>query len=262
VGDDATRIVLLGASNVQMGAGALIGEALRAIEAGLGGGPRADVLVAAGHGRSYGAWSRVLGRGLPGIVTCGLWAALESADAASPGYAVLTDIGNDLAYGTEPEQLAAWVEACLERLQRRGLRSVVSLFPSESVERLGWLRFGLLRALLFPGRRFSRGEILARGVALNDRLRRLAGRFEAACVAPAADWFGADRIHLRPAARAEAWRALVAGWGVGPGDGLPRASRPVRLGGARPELRTILGRERRVPQPCLRLAGGGAVSFY
>ena len=69
-----TRIVLLGASNVQMGRRGFIATALRA--AGEGG---ADVLVAAGHGRSYGAWSHAGVRGLPGIVDSGLWPALERA---------------------------------------------------------------------------------------------------------------------------------------------------------------------------------------
>ncbi len=93
--------MLLGASNVQMGRGGLIAEALGAVGAG------AHVFVAAGHGRSYGEWSRVLLRGLPGIVSCGLWPALDERRAPGPGFALLSDIGNDLAYGATPETLAA-----------------------------------------------------------------------------------------------------------------------------------------------------------
>lgn len=250
--------MLLGASNMQMSAGLLIREALRA--AGGVGGP-ADVLVAAGHGRSYGEWSRMFARGLPGIASCGLWPALESRNLASGGYALIADMGNDLAYGAQPEQIAEWVGTCLERLHARGLRTAVSLVPGESIQRLGRLRFWVLRSVLFPGRRFSLGEVLARGADLNARLRELAGRLDAVCVDPPAAWYGLDTIHYRRAARVEAWRALVGCWRAGEHE--PRGAEiPVRVAGAKPELRTLFGRERRVPQPCVRLEGGGSVSFF
>jgi hypothetical protein len=249
-------VVLLGASNVQMGRRGLVAEALGAV------GARAEVFVAAGHGRSYGDWSRVLVRGLPGIVHCGLWTALEASASAGPGFALLSDIGNDLAYGTTPERLAGWVERCVERLQEREMRVAVSLFPQASVAGLGSWRFWLLRSLLFPGRVFSRQEILARGAELNERLRALAGRLDFAWLEPEAGWFGLDGIHLRPAARQAAWRAMVAAWRVSAGAETPALASSLRLGAARPELCTFLGRERRTAQPCAVLPGGGSVSFF
>jgi hypothetical protein len=255
-----TTIVLLGASNIQMSAGALIGEALRATGVQPGNGTPADVLVAAGHGRSYGEWTRMFARGLPGIADCGLWPALASRNVEG-GYAMLADMGNDLAYGAAPERIAAWVGACLERLHGRGLRVALSLVPTASIERLGPLRFVLLRSILFPGRRFTLAEILARGADLNARLREIAARLGTVCVAPPAAWYGLDTIHYRRAARVEAWRTLVGCWCGG--EGGPNGGRPrVRVAGARPELRTLFGVERRVAQPSVRFAGGGAVSFF
>jgi hypothetical protein len=254
-----TTIVLLGASNIQMSAGALIGEALRAAGVAEGGGGAADVLVAAGHGRSYGEWTRMLARGLPGIASCGLWRALASQDHEG-GYAVLADMGNDLAYGAPPERIASWVGACLERLHARGLRIALSLVPVASIERLGRLRFLLLRSVLFPGRRFTLGEILSGGADLNARLRELALRFDTVCVAPPAAWYGLDTIHYRREASAEAWRTLVGCWC----DEVERrdSAVPVRVAGGKPEVRTLFGVERRVAQPCIRLPGGGAASFF
>ena len=112
-------VVILGASNVQMCGAGLIGAAL-----GGSGAAAADVFVAAGHGRSYGEWSRTMGRGLPGIVDCGLWPALASRRRENAGVAVITDIGNDLAYGVSGARLAGWVETCIERLRGRGIRAV------------------------------------------------------------------------------------------------------------------------------------------
>ncbi len=194
--------------------------------------------------------------------SCGLWPALDERRAPGPGFALLSDIGDDLAYGATPETLAGWVECCVERLREREMRVVLSLFPQHSVARLGSWRFRLLRSLLFPGRRFSREDILSRGAELNERLRVLARRRDLACLEPDAGWFGPDRIHLWPPARQAAWRAMVAGWQVAGRKEASALAPAVRLGAARPELCTLLGRERRTAQPCVVLPGGGSASFF
>ena len=73
--DLSTRVVLLGASNLTRGISTVVGTARRLL------GPMPHVFVAYGHGRSYGVRSRVLIRGLPGILNCGLW----PAPSANPG---------------------------------------------------------------------------------------------------------------------------------------------------------------------------------
>ena len=254
---DATSIVLLGASNVQMGRSALIAEALRAA----GSGPAAEVYVAAGHGRSYGEWSRAFARGLPGIAACGLWRAL-SKRGGSGGYALLADIGNDLAYGASPAKLAGWVTTCMERLRERDLRVVLSLFPEESVAGLGSWRFWLVGSVLFPGHRFSRRQILEHGGELNERLRAAADRLGCTWVRPESAWYGHDGIHFRLVARRQAWRSLVTHWRLAAESAGADAEDRVALAGARPELCTILGRERRAAQPCVALDGGGRVSIF
>ena len=65
-GSAAAAIVVLGASNVSRGLARLAAVA-RARQPG-----PVDLFVAAGHGRSYGANSRVLMRRLPSILWSGL----------------------------------------------------------------------------------------------------------------------------------------------------------------------------------------------
>ena len=136
------RIVLLGASNLTLSLRLIIQLMQHHF-----GGP-SEVLVAAGHGRSYGQFSQVLVRGLPGITGCGLWRQFESADT-QPTYALLTDIGNDIPYEYTPEQILAWVGRCVEQLQKNSAHIVMTNIPIESIERLPELRYKFLRNILY-----------------------------------------------------------------------------------------------------------------
>jgi len=61
------RAVLIGASNLTRG----MATALQTVQTIWH--PPVEMLVAAGLGRSYGLTSRILGRSLPSILSCGLW---------------------------------------------------------------------------------------------------------------------------------------------------------------------------------------------
>jgi hypothetical protein len=94
------RVVALGASNLTRG----FHEVVSASRAAWG--PDVQILAALGHGRSYGARSRLLTRRLPGILDSGLWPALEAMPAV-PTRALVTDVGNDILYGYPPAQTLA-----------------------------------------------------------------------------------------------------------------------------------------------------------
>ena len=90
-----TVVVALGASNLSRGLSRLTAVVRDTIPA-----PR--LLVAAGHGRSYGASSRVAWRRLPSILQSWLWRAFDRLEPPARDrrlLAVVTDIGNDLLYG-------------------------------------------------------------------------------------------------------------------------------------------------------------------
>ncbi len=249
------RAILLGASNLKVALPAVL-DGIRERAAG-----PVDALVACGHGRSYGAWSRFLFvRRLPGIVGCGLWQALEGRPPLRT-LALITDIGNDLVYGAEVGQIAAWIGTCLERLARRRAEILLTLLPMARLERLSLWEVRLATSILFPGRSAPWPELLQRARALDERLRRMGRDHGARLVEPAADWYGFDPIHLRRGVRQEAWNRVLSFRPSGGAAGRPAPGRiRIPLLGAA-EVR-LFGTTLRRPQPAVRPADGTAISLY
>ena len=247
----AGRVVLLGASNVARSISTLV-EAAR-----LACGSPLELFAAFGHGRSYGVPAGVLGHTRPGIARCGLWRELE-AQPRLVTVALVTDVGNDLAYGFSPAEVAEWVGSCLARLAAVGARTVVTRLPLAVLERLAAWRFELLRRLLFPRRRIVRGEVLRQAAELDAALVRLAAEHGARTIEPRAEWYGWDPIHLRRRVWSAAWGEVL---GVS--------------GAARGSLRDWWYLRTRVPleeewfglrcgraQPCGELSDGTRLWFY
>lgn len=192
---------MLGASNVQLGLRWIAPAAAARVRTPF------DLVVAAGHGRSYGTTSRFLARELPSIRECGLWSALEEL-APRECVAVIGDAGNDLMYGARVEELAAWISDCAARLRERGARLTFVGLPSRRLERVTPLEFALVSRVFFPfHRRREFAATLADARELDGRVRELAqgARF----VEPDDAWYGLDPIHVRRSARASAWSAIL-----------------------------------------------------
>jgi len=254
------RAVLVGASNLELGFPAAL-AALRARSPG-----PVEVLAAHGLGRSYGLTTRVLGRELPGLSVCGLWDALERAPALET-IAVVTDPGNDVAYGVEPERAADWIGEVLERLARAGARTVVTRPPIAGIERVSRLRFEAARVLMYRARPLTLEGVLADTRALDRGLCERAAGCAAEAVEPEADWYGWDAIHLRRGARRRVFESLLArAAGPGPAGRAPQAARPTgpapRLLGRPRERERWWGRDRGVAQPALRLDDGSTIALY
>lgn len=266
-----TRSVLLGASNLR--------TALPRVVALLAAGPTPDaaatsatddpheILVACGHGRSYGARSTFLGvRSLPGIVECGLWPALRQRQPTAPGAGggLLTDLGNDLAYGFSVDRVLRWVTLCLDRLAAAGLDGpAVTLVapPVASLERMGRRRFAVARRVLFPARSLDLDRLLHQTRRLEHELGRLAADRGYRLVEPDPGWYAWDRIHVRSGRREDAWREMLGGMVPdGAGDWGSGALLPARWWLHRAEGRW-LGRTRRTEQPAVE-ADGVRVELY
>ncbi len=244
----AWRVVLLGASNVTLGFPRLI--------EGLGhslSGP-VDVLAAHGHGRSYGIWSCVLGRSLPGIVPCGLWPALQERPAAEhPLLALVTDVGNDLLYGVDVDRLLGWVRTCLERLRALNAEIILTRVPLCSVERLSRVRYQATKAVFFPFRRLAFSEMRRRAAALDEGLSRLGAELAHATIEPQGAWYGFDPIHIRRRLRSAVWQEILANWSAACGSiriDNPGLRRSLRLWTLTPQQRRILGIPHGAAQPC------------
>ncbi|HVR99108.1 MAG TPA: hypothetical protein VMW27_20990 [Thermoanaerobaculia bacterium] len=253
----ALRVVLLGASNLRLGFPKAL-SCLRRLT-----GEPLEVLGAFGHGRSYGAWSRVLWvRWLPGITQCGLWQEIERRQPL-PTLALVTDIGNDLVYGEMPETIAGWVGTCLDRLERQGAEIVLTRLPIENLEFLSPLGYYVTRSILFPGRGVSRSALLERARDLDGRLREMGLARGARLVLPETSWYGIDPVHVRRGKRHEAWECVFSSW---------LESRPARepqpqvrwrdLRGVRAAELRLLGKTIHTPQPAGRFDDGTTVALY
>ena len=163
---DVGRVVVLGASNLTRGFQTVVSTARAAW------GPSVEVLAALGHGRPYGAKSRLLVRTLPGILESGLWRGLESRPQA-PTRGLVTDVGNDILYGFSAEQTLTWVAEALSRLRRFTRDIVVTDLPLASICRLSKAKFLVFRSILVPSCRLSLTQVLERAERVNAGLAEL-----------------------------------------------------------------------------------------
>lgn len=251
---DIGRVVALGASNLTRGFQAVVSTARAAW------GPRVEVLAALGHGRSYGARSRLGFRTLPGILDSGLWHELESRSDV-PTRALVTDVGNDILYGFSSEQTLAWVAEALRRLSRVTRDIVVTDLPLASIRRLSRLKFVAFRSILVPSCRLSLAQVLERAERVNVGLADLSSAHGTRLVHLDPAWYGFDPIHVRSSLWRQAWQQIL--------DAEPRTSASgvstvegLRLYMLRPERRWIFGAEQFTPQLGVALPSGGHIWLY
>jgi len=251
---DVERVVALGASNLTRGFHAVVSTA-RAVW-----GPDVHVLAALGHGRSYGADSRVMVRTLPGILETGLWRDLAGLPAA-PTRALVTDVGNDILYGFPVEQVLAWAGAAVDRLERTTRDITLTDLPLASVRRLSRARFLAFRSMLFPSSRLSLGQALDAAERVNAGLEELSAARGLRFFRLKPEWYGLDPVHIRPSLWRAAWQEIL---GCGPAPVAGRHSRleALQLYLMPPERRWLFGIEQRTPQTGRALASGGRVWLY
>lgn len=250
--------MLLGASNLTLAFPLVVGELQSRLRAPI------EIVAALGHGRSYGTSSSVFFRELPGIDVCGLWPALDRPDRPET-FALLTDLGNDIAYGREVEEITAWIERCLARLAAVGASTTLVRMPIGVVEEIGELRFKVAKGIIFPGRKIDLETVRTRVRALDQKVLAIARERSLTVVEQPASWYGFDPIHILRSRREQAWRtivsALVPGGAPVPPTRPSRADRQV-LRRARPQWRRFFGREERRSQPSAELLDGTTISLY
>jgi hypothetical protein len=249
-GSAGAAVVVLGASNVSRGLARLAAVA-RARQPG-----PVDLFVAAGHGRSYGANSRVLMRRLPSILWSGLWRAVdrEAVGDGRPLQALVTDIGNDLLYGFSVEQVAEWVRESMARLSGRGATIAVTRLPLASVARVGPLRYRALRTLYVPGCPLSLDALKDAVTRLDAKVVAAAAEHGATVLDQPGEWYGLDAMHVRRGCLDTLWHRACDAWGCGPALGNDRAGliEWARLGSRAAEVRSLAHVPRFTPQPAYR----------
>lgn len=210
-GERPARVVLLGASNLALALPRVIASARTALGAPL------EFFIAAGCGRSYGQKSKFFWKKFSGILQSEIWSALERA-APAPTVAIVADVGNDLAYEAPVEQVLAWVTTALDRLARHDAQVALNNVPRASLERVGALRYAVLRAALFPSCRVPRGELLRRAQALSDALAELAETRQIPAFTADGAWYGLDPIHPRHRCAGFIWQRMIGALAARTGD--------------------------------------------
>ena len=219
------------------------------------------MLAALGHGRSYGAHSRVLVRTLPGILQSGLWRQLEQLPHTETR-ALVTDVGNDILYGSSAPEILAWVEEVVERLQRHARDIVLTDLPMARIRRLSRAQFLVFRSFLFPSCRLSLAEALSTSERVAEGLAALAGARGVRLLHQKPEWYGIDPIHIRPRLWRSAWQEIL----CGESDAAPGTRGSwvewARLYLLLPEQQWLLGRRQLTPQLGRTLARGGRLWLY
>tara|TARA_R110002095_G_scaffold216271_1_gene212769 strand:+ start:2142 stop:2951 length:810 start_codon:yes stop_codon:yes gene_type:complete len=257
----ARRVILLGASNLTRDFPLILRLLETAIESPV------DIFTAMGHGRSYGNWSRLLSRALPGISKCELWDAIpETRTESRQPLALLTDIGNDLIYGQSTDAIFGWIESCLRHLQRIDARITITLLPEASIAQLTSFRFELTRRLFFPNNAASLADLKQKVRSLNQRLSEFAISNQINIVEAPRDWYGFDPIHYRYSQRATLWKSILSEWDLPAMRNHPARNRwhdtLYSLCCLQPALKRQWGKSHRSPQPTRILANGTRISVY
>jgi len=248
------RVVAVGASNLTRGFHAVLDASRTAW------GRDVQVLAALGHGRSYGATSRVLVRTLPGILDCGLWRTLATLPPV-PTRAIVTDVGNDILYGCSAGQILAWVEETVARLLCITPDITLTGLPLASVRGLSRAKYLAFRSVLFPHCRLPLSHVLEAVTTIDAGLAALARTRGIRLLTMDPGWYGFDPIHIRRSCWKAAWETILQTPVTVP-SGRNSVLEGLRLALMAPERRSILGIEQHVPQTGVALHGGGRVWLY
>ena len=259
-------VVMLGASNLTRGISTAVAWAQHFLGSPL------DFYVALGHGRSYGARSRVFIRELPGIRDCALWSEIIHRDPAIPVYGLITDIGNDILYKASVDEIVDWLRFALDQLRDLGACTILVQLPIDNILRASDWQFWLLRHILFPGRKLEKALVCQNALQLAESVAALATEYNTSLVHNAAEWYGFDPIHFQRRQWRNAWYRILSAWKSTSGDKStnlqsanylpPPLKQWFYLRALAPSLRWIAGRAQRSLQPAGILRDGSRIHLY
>ena len=190
------RIHLYGASNLWLSRRAALAGLRARFEGPL------EVGLACGPGRSYGVKA-----GNPLV----RYLALRSTELPpDPDLAILTDVGNDIAYGQNPGDVLGWIEELTTRLGRsRKTSLVITGTPLESLRLIPQWFFPLLRSVLYPSSTITQERVLKSLEEITAGVKVLAQQRGYQYLEPDARWYGLDHVHLDRAHYGPCWETWL-----------------------------------------------------
>lgn len=237
------RVIALGASNLTRGLRTVVSMSRVAW------GSDTEIFAALGLGRSYGAQSQLVLRGLPGILQSGLWHALDALPPA-PTVGIVSDVGNDILYGYSAGQILAWVGEAVARLQTHARTITLTGLPSHNVSSLTERKFRVMRALMFPSSHQTLAGARATAVVVQAGLETLAAERGLHFLRLQSEWYGLDPIHFRYAHWRRVWGECLgldpSAWAQRPEPG--GLAETCRLWLRADEHRTLVGIHQHTPQ--------------
>ncbi|MGB4740140.1 MAG: hypothetical protein WBH50_18220 [Fuerstiella sp.] len=256
------RVILLGASNITLAWPRI----MALIQSGFS--RSVEVYTAHGMGRSYCAErSGFAFRQLPGILRSDLWNVLPQGNNNDPPpTALITDLGNDLVYGSSPEEVAAATVETVERIRswNSECRIAMTRPPVHSVNTLGSIRFMVCKAALFPFSGLRLPAVKTATLELDRKIVELADRLSIPLTATNSDWYGLDPIHVKRSRQTEAFSKYFDPWSLPENnDSNPPHRRPLNGLTFRPtaRLRWVWGTEKQTQQPVLTDGGFSVFAF-
>lgn len=188
-----TRVVALGASNLTRGLRTVVSLGRSTW------GADTEVIAALGLGRSYGSYHRLVVRGLPAILDCGIWRALDRlpTSPSTRTIGIVSDVGNDIMYGFPPDRILGWVTEAVTRLQRHTDRIALTGLPVDNPARVSALQFKIMRAVMFPSSPQTLDGVRRDVPVVQVGLERLAAERGLRMVRLPPEWYGLDPVHFR-----------------------------------------------------------------
>jgi hypothetical protein len=182
-----------------------------------------------------------------------------------PTFAIVADVGNDLAYETPVRTIVRWVNETLDRLAAHDASVVLNNIPIASLRTVGAVRYRAFRELFFPNCKLPRREMLRRAEELTEALAKMAEERKTPVFSGENAWYGLDPIHPRRRSAGEIWSRML-GELFTPGQMAPlvRATPSTSLALRRlnPECWKHFGFARRAVQPAARLSDGTTIALY
>lgn len=188
--DSPVCFILLGASNLARGYHALAGHLKKQLS------PRpVQFWNALGPGRGYCARGGFLHVTYAPIESCGLWSVLPSAiPENSRTVALITDVGNDIMYGVDPDQITEALKEIIRRLRHLNAEIFLTKIPAYFEKPIPPWIFYSLRLLFFPKSRVNMMEAVYATRKINHFLENAVGD-SLHLISDLDSCYGWDRIH-------------------------------------------------------------------